>query len=178
MLSPPGDHILQEFNTLYLTRFRTYKNCQAKPKQIPRRGGVPRQINTCRKVPLQINFFLLTTFCFGVYIVNQSMAKMKRWHSSIESSQCTEIQMTLGCSYDQRSENCMPQAYHRSTCHSPLANQIISISHRINNFQNPSNKNFNQVYFLCCQSTISWTIFYKQKSSEDGVKMELADRSD
>jgi hypothetical protein len=25
MLSPVGDHILQEFNTLYLTRFRTYK---------------------------------------------------------------------------------------------------------------------------------------------------------
>jgi hypothetical protein len=24
-LSPVGDHILQEFNTLYLTRFRTYK---------------------------------------------------------------------------------------------------------------------------------------------------------
>ncbi len=40
------------------------------PKQIRRRGGVPRQINTCRKVPLQVNFFLLTTFCFGVYIVN------------------------------------------------------------------------------------------------------------
>jgi hypothetical protein len=25
MLSPVGDHILQEFNTLYLTKFRTYK---------------------------------------------------------------------------------------------------------------------------------------------------------
>jgi hypothetical protein len=25
VMSPVGDHILQEFNTLYLTRFRTYK---------------------------------------------------------------------------------------------------------------------------------------------------------
>ncbi len=25
VLSPVGDHILEEFNTLYLTRFRTYK---------------------------------------------------------------------------------------------------------------------------------------------------------
>jgi hypothetical protein len=25
VLSPVGDHILQEINTLYLTRFRTYK---------------------------------------------------------------------------------------------------------------------------------------------------------
>ncbi len=30
-LSPVGDHILQEFNTLYLTRFRTYKI--ARPSQ-------------------------------------------------------------------------------------------------------------------------------------------------
>jgi hypothetical protein len=27
------------------------------PEQKPRRGGGLRQINTCRKVPLQINFF-------------------------------------------------------------------------------------------------------------------------
>jgi hypothetical protein len=31
-LSPVGDHILQEFNTLYPTRFRTYKI--ARPTQI------------------------------------------------------------------------------------------------------------------------------------------------
>jgi hypothetical protein len=35
LLSTVGDHILQEFNTLYLTRFRT----------------------TYRKVPLQVNLF-------------------------------------------------------------------------------------------------------------------------
>jgi hypothetical protein len=31
LLSPVGDHILQEFNTLYLTRFKTYKI--ARPSQ-------------------------------------------------------------------------------------------------------------------------------------------------
>jgi hypothetical protein len=25
------------------------------------------QINICRKVPLQVNFFYITTFCFAVY---------------------------------------------------------------------------------------------------------------
>jgi hypothetical protein len=32
-------------------------------------------ITTCRKVPLQVNFF--TTFCSGVYIVNQSMVLLR-----------------------------------------------------------------------------------------------------
>jgi hypothetical protein len=63
------DHILQEFNTVYLTRLRTYKIARP-PKQKPSRGGGLRQINTCRKVPLQVNFLDDTTFCFVVYIVN------------------------------------------------------------------------------------------------------------
>ncbi len=63
-----GGHILQEFKTLYLTRFRTYKMLHH-PKQKPSRGGGLRQINTYRKVPLQVNFFFMATFCFGVYIV-------------------------------------------------------------------------------------------------------------
>jgi hypothetical protein len=54
-LSPVGGHIVQEFNTLYLTRFRNHKIARP-PKQKPRRGGVLRQINTCREVPLQVNF--------------------------------------------------------------------------------------------------------------------------
>jgi hypothetical protein len=54
-LSCVGDHILQEFNTLYLTRFRTCK-IALPPKQNPRRGRGLRQINICRKVPLQVNF--------------------------------------------------------------------------------------------------------------------------
>jgi hypothetical protein len=48
-------HILQEFNTQYLTRFGTYK-IASHPKQKPKRGGGLRQINTCRKVPLQVVF--------------------------------------------------------------------------------------------------------------------------
>jgi hypothetical protein len=39
VLSWVGDHNLQEFNTLFMTRFRTYK-IATHPKQIPRRGGV------------------------------------------------------------------------------------------------------------------------------------------
>ncbi len=31
-------------------------------------------INNCRKAPLQVTFFKMTTFYFGVYIVNKSMA--------------------------------------------------------------------------------------------------------
>jgi hypothetical protein len=50
------DHILQKFNTLYLTRFKTSKLLDH-PKQKPRRVGGLRQINTCRKVPLLVNFF-------------------------------------------------------------------------------------------------------------------------
>jgi hypothetical protein len=56
VLSCVGDHILEEFNTLFLTRFRTYK-IALQPKQKPRRGGGLRQINTCVEVPLQV-FFL------------------------------------------------------------------------------------------------------------------------
>ncbi len=62
VLRPIGDHLLQEFINVYLTRFRTYK--------IPNKNllgeGALRQINT---YPLQVNY-LVTTFCFGVYIVN------------------------------------------------------------------------------------------------------------
>jgi hypothetical protein len=56
VLSCVGDHILQEFNTLFLTRFGTYKLLYHH-KQRPRRGGGLRQINPCRKVPLQVNLF-------------------------------------------------------------------------------------------------------------------------
>ncbi len=56
VMSCVGDYILQEFNTLFLTRFRTYKI--ARPPQIKhRRGGGLKQIKTCRKVPLQVNYF-------------------------------------------------------------------------------------------------------------------------
>ncbi len=56
VLSPVEDLILHEFNTLYLTRLRTYKIARP-PQQKPRRGEGLKQISTCRKVPLQVNFF-------------------------------------------------------------------------------------------------------------------------
>ncbi len=56
VLSCVGDHMLHEFNILYLIRFRTYNIALPTPKQKPRRGGSLRQINTCRKVPLKVNF--------------------------------------------------------------------------------------------------------------------------
>ncbi len=49
LLNPVGDHILVKFNTLYLTRFRTYKI--ARPSQTKTqkgRGGGLRETNTCR----------------------------------------------------------------------------------------------------------------------------------
>jgi hypothetical protein len=58
VLSPVGDHILQEFNTLYLTRFRTYKIAIDHPKQKPRRGGGGTQTDkNLAQSPLQVNFF-------------------------------------------------------------------------------------------------------------------------
>jgi hypothetical protein len=38
VLSHVGDHILQDFNTLYLTRFRTYKIARP-PQKKPTKGG-------------------------------------------------------------------------------------------------------------------------------------------
>ncbi len=43
LLSPVEDQILQEFNTLYVTRFRIYK-IATPHQQKPRRGGDLRQI--------------------------------------------------------------------------------------------------------------------------------------
>ncbi len=50
-----ADHILQKFNTLFLTRFRTYStkllhNLTQKPRRAG--GKLNRPINTCRKVHL------------------------------------------------------------------------------------------------------------------------------
>ncbi len=49
-----GDHILQEFNTLYLTRFRTYKIALGHPKQKPKRGG------GLRKTPATKSLYMTT----------------------------------------------------------------------------------------------------------------------
>jgi hypothetical protein len=50
VLSPVGDHML------YLTRFRTHKIVRLPQTKNEGRGGL-KQINTCRKVLLQVNFF-------------------------------------------------------------------------------------------------------------------------
>ncbi len=54
VLSCVGDHILQEFNTLFLTRFRTYKSSSTTPNKNLGEEGVS-DYNTCRKVYLQVN---------------------------------------------------------------------------------------------------------------------------
>jgi hypothetical protein len=58
MLSPVGDHILQEFNTQYLTRFRTSK---INPKQKPQTDKhLSQSAFTCI-------IFQMTTFCIALY---------------------------------------------------------------------------------------------------------------
>ncbi len=66
---PPPPHfpvwistLYKEFYTLYLTRFRIYTINH--PKEKPRRGGGLRQINTGRKVPVQVNFFPWQRCCY------------------------------------------------------------------------------------------------------------------
>jgi hypothetical protein len=81
VLTPVGDYILQEFNTLYLTRFRA--KLLDHPKQKARRGGGLRQINTCRKVPLQGKFFQITTFCLAFYPSNLSTGGSKGWEGGM-----------------------------------------------------------------------------------------------
>jgi hypothetical protein len=57
------EHI-QELYTLYLPRFRTYRSALPPPpkkKNIGGEGGL-KQINTCRHVPLQVNFWKKPTF--------------------------------------------------------------------------------------------------------------------
>ncbi len=94
MLSSVRDHILQEFNTtLYLTRFRTYKI--ARPTQTkPRRGGGLRQINTCRKVPLHVNFFRWRHFALV------SIKLISPWYMAIKAvpNTCRDGMHTIHCS--------------------------------------------------------------------------------
>ncbi len=64
VLSPVGDHILQEFNT----RFRTYQISTPPPNKNLGGEAAFRKINTCRKIPLQANFLddnilLLCLYC-------------------------------------------------------------------------------------------------------------------
>jgi hypothetical protein len=56
VLSCVGDHILQEFNSLFLTDSEPTKLFY-QPKQKFRRGGGLSNMNSCSKVPLQVNGF-------------------------------------------------------------------------------------------------------------------------
>jgi hypothetical protein len=81
MLSCVGDHILQEFNTLFLTRFRTYK-IDTPLQQKPRRGGDFRQRSTWGKVPLQVNIFT-----FGITFYQSNLSTYRHTETCGESIQ-------------------------------------------------------------------------------------------
>jgi hypothetical protein len=71
-----GEH-LQEFYTVYLTRFRTYKIGFTTPNKNLGGKGFLRQINTCRQIPLQVNFLRkddLRVWCLYSYLVRCSEA--------------------------------------------------------------------------------------------------------
>jgi hypothetical protein len=54
-LIPVGDHILQEFKTLNLTRFRTYKIAKP-PQTITQEGRGPQTDKYLPQSPFQVNF--------------------------------------------------------------------------------------------------------------------------
>ncbi len=70
-----GDHILQEFNTLYLTRFRTYK-IATKPQTKTQEGWGPQTEKYMPQSPFTGQFFQMTTFCFVFYVVSSSMVRL------------------------------------------------------------------------------------------------------
>ncbi len=72
VLSPVGNHIRQEFNTLHLTRFRIYYIPRS-PKTKTQEGEGPQTDKHLPQNPFTGEFFYMTTFGFGVNIVNQSM---------------------------------------------------------------------------------------------------------
>ncbi len=66
MLSPVGDHILQEFNTLYLTTFKTYKIARP-PQTIIQEGRRPQTDKHLPQSPITCKFFYMTTFLIAFY---------------------------------------------------------------------------------------------------------------
>ncbi len=57
MLIPVRDHILQEFNILYLTRFRTYKIARPPQNKKTQEGSGPQPDNHLPRSPFKVNFF-------------------------------------------------------------------------------------------------------------------------
>ncbi len=68
VLKPVEDHILQEFNILCLSGFRTHKIADH-PKQKPRRERGPEADKHLPQSPFTGKFLQVTTFCFGVYFI-------------------------------------------------------------------------------------------------------------
>jgi hypothetical protein len=71
MLTTVGDHILQELNTLYLTRLRTYKI--ATPPQTKNLG--PHTDKHLPQSPFTCQFFQTMTFCIAFYQSNLSTGR-------------------------------------------------------------------------------------------------------
>jgi hypothetical protein len=61
-----GDHFLKEFNTLYLTRFKTYKNYQNTPNK-NLRGRGPQTDKHLPQSPFTGKLYLITTFGNAFY---------------------------------------------------------------------------------------------------------------
>ncbi len=74
-------------------RFGTYTQLLDNPKQKPRRGGGLLQINTCRKVPLQVHFldddilqcFLSVLFFYSqqAFPLESCSADLENWNSNL-----------------------------------------------------------------------------------------------
>ncbi len=77
------------FDTLCLTRIKPTKlQDRAQTKTLGGGGGGGlRRIKSYCKFPMQVNFFEMTTFCFGVLIVNRSMLKIQDWATLVVGPQ-------------------------------------------------------------------------------------------
>ncbi len=64
---------MQEFNTLYLTRFRAYKIARPPHTKIQEKGPQTDKHVFKKSLCIAGKLFQMTTFCFGVNIVYQSM---------------------------------------------------------------------------------------------------------
>ncbi len=78
MLSPVGDHILQEFNTVS-DQIQSLQICQTHaPHTKTQEGRGPqtdKHLKQNSKNSFTCQFVQMTTFCFGVYLVYQSMRR-------------------------------------------------------------------------------------------------------
>jgi hypothetical protein len=78
-----GDHILQEFYTLYLTRFRTYKIARPTPdKNLGGKGASDRETRAAKSLDRAI-FFLMTTLCIAFYESYLFMVAPNSWQTGI-----------------------------------------------------------------------------------------------